>query len=194
MLAARGVRDASIYPCGVKKSAAGDEVTLSVQDDGRGADLAARTSGVGVSGMRERVEMFGETIPRRERAGCRPALRGASAGRGTHCMSGETVTVLLVDDHAVVREQATASCSSAAGNIRVIGEAANADDACARCQELAPQVVVMDIALPGVTGIEAMRRMLGQQYVTERKARQRQAARVSCSTSATAPQSWSKNR
>src|SRR5262249_7833848 len=41
------------------ESAAGDEVMLSVQDDGRGADLAARTSGFGLSGMRERVEMLG---------------------------------------------------------------------------------------------------------------------------------------
>jgi two-component system sensor histidine kinase UhpB len=41
------------------QSAAGDEVMLSVQDDGRGADLAAKTSGFGLSGMRERVEMLG---------------------------------------------------------------------------------------------------------------------------------------
>ena len=39
--------------------AAGDEVMLSVQDDGCGTDLAAGTSGFGLSGMRERVEMLG---------------------------------------------------------------------------------------------------------------------------------------
>ena len=44
------------------RSAAGDEVMLSVQDDGRGADLTARTSGFGLSGMRERVEMLGGTF------------------------------------------------------------------------------------------------------------------------------------
>ena len=71
----------------------------------------------------------------------------------------ETVTVLLVDDHAVVRE-GYRQLLERSGNIRVIGEAANAEDACTRCVELAPQVVVMDIALPGVSGIEAMRRML----------------------------------
>ena len=41
------------------KSASGDEVMLRVQDDGRGVDLAAATSGFGLSGMRERVEMLG---------------------------------------------------------------------------------------------------------------------------------------
>ncbi len=41
------------------RAAAGDEVMLSVQDDGRGADLSAGTLGFGLSGMRERVEMLG---------------------------------------------------------------------------------------------------------------------------------------
>jgi DNA-binding NarL/FixJ family response regulator len=76
-------------------------------------------------------------------------------------VSGETVTVLLVDDHAVVRE-GYRQLLERSGNIRVIGEAANAEDACASCAELAPQVVVMDIALPGASGIEAMRRMLAR--------------------------------
>ena len=80
-------------------------------------------------------------------------------------MSGETVTVLLVDDHAVVRE-GYRQLLERSGNIRVIGEAANADDALSRCAELEPQVVVMDIALPGVSGIEAMRRMLAQRAET----------------------------
>jgi glucose-6-phosphate-specific signal transduction histidine kinase len=41
------------------QSAAADEVMLRVQDDGRGVDLAARTLGFGLRGMRERVEMLG---------------------------------------------------------------------------------------------------------------------------------------
>jgi len=77
----------------------------------------------------------------------------------------ETVTVLLVDDHAVVRE-GYRQLLERSGDIRVIGEAGNADDACMRCAELAPHVVVIDIALPGVSGIEAMRRMLAQRAET----------------------------
>ena len=73
-------------------------------------------------------------------------------------MSDGTVTVLLVDDHAVVRE-GYRRLLERGGNIEVIGEADDADTAYAQFRALAPQVVVMDIALPGVSGVEAMRRM-----------------------------------
>lgn len=72
------------------------------------------------------------------------------------------VTVLLVDDHAVVRE-GYRRLLERRGDIVVVGEAANAEDAHKLFSELSPQVVVMDIAMPGVSGIEAMRRMLTQQ-------------------------------
>jgi DNA-binding NarL/FixJ family response regulator len=44
--------------------------------------------------------------------------------------------------------------------IQVVGEAADAAQACKLASSVEPQVVVMDIALPGVSGLEAMRRML----------------------------------
>ena len=44
--------------------------------------------------------------------------------------------------------------------IRVIGDASTAAEACERCLPLDTNVVMMDIALPGLSGIEAMRRML----------------------------------
>ena len=47
--------------------------------------------------------------------------------------------------------------------IRVIGDASNAAEASERCLALDPNVVVMDIALPGLSGIEAARRMLRDQ-------------------------------
>jgi len=75
------------------------------------------------------------------------------------------VTVLLVDDHAVVRE-GYRRLLERRGDIVVVGEAANAEEAHNLFSELSPQVVVMDIALPGVSGIEAMRRMLAQQPET----------------------------
>jgi DNA-binding NarL/FixJ family response regulator len=75
------------------------------------------------------------------------------------------ITVLLVDDHAVVREGYRRLLEKR-GDIAVIGEAANATEAHEQFAALAPQVVVMDIALPGVTGIEAMRRMLARQPET----------------------------
>jgi two-component system, NarL family, invasion response regulator UvrY len=69
------------------------------------------------------------------------------------------ITVLLVDDHAVVREGYRRLLERDA-TIEVVGEASNSAQAYERTMALAPEVVVMDIALPGVSGIEAMRRIL----------------------------------
>ncbi len=67
--------------------------------------------------------------------------------------------MLLVDDHAVVRE-GYRRLLERQGDIAVIGEAADAVAAHALFCRLGPQIVVMDITLPGTGGIEAMRRML----------------------------------
>lgn len=77
----------------------------------------------------------------------------------------DKVTVLLVDDHAVVREGYKRLLEKR-GDIVVIGEAANANEAHERFCALSPHVVVMDIALPGVSGVEAMRRMLAREPAT----------------------------
>lgn len=69
------------------------------------------------------------------------------------------VSVLLVDDHAVVRE-GYRRLLERHGNISVIGEAADAGTAHSLFCHLDPQIVVMDITLPGSSGIEAMQRML----------------------------------
>jgi DNA-binding NarL/FixJ family response regulator len=69
------------------------------------------------------------------------------------------VSVLLVDDHAVVRE-GYRRLLERHGDIAVIGEAADAATAHALFCSLNPQIVVMDITLPGTSGIEAMRLML----------------------------------
>jgi len=71
------------------------------------------------------------------------------------------ITVLLVDDHAVVREGYRRLLERDAG-IQVVGEAANSGEAYERAADLEPQVIVMDIALPGVSGIEATRRILAR--------------------------------
>jgi two-component system, NarL family, invasion response regulator UvrY len=72
------------------------------------------------------------------------------------------LSVFLVDDHSVVREGYRRLLERSSG-IRVIGEAANATDAYSEFQRLDPDVVVMDISLPGASGIEAMRRMLARE-------------------------------
>ncbi|MGH8302768.1 MAG: response regulator [Steroidobacteraceae bacterium] len=66
--------------------------------------------------------------------------------------------VLLVDDHAVVRTGFRLLLQARA-DIAVAGEAESGEAACQRYIELSPDVVVMDIAMPGMGGIEALRRI-----------------------------------
>jgi two-component system invasion response regulator UvrY len=68
---------------------------------------------------------------------------------------------LLADDHAVVREGYRRLLEES-GRITVVGEAASAAEAYQQFCALEPDVVVMDIALPGVSGIEGMRRILAR--------------------------------
>jgi DNA-binding NarL/FixJ family response regulator len=69
--------------------------------------------------------------------------------------------VLLVDDHAVVRE-GYRRLLERDDSLVVVGEAATAAEAM-RCDgELKPDVLVLDIALPGVSGIEVLRRILAR--------------------------------
>jgi two-component system, NarL family, invasion response regulator UvrY len=73
----------------------------------------------------------------------------------------QPISVFLVDDHSVVREGYRRLLERSDG-IHVVGEAANATDAYSEFQRLHPDVVVMDISLPGASGIEAMRHMLAR--------------------------------
>jgi DNA-binding NarL/FixJ family response regulator len=69
------------------------------------------------------------------------------------------ISVLLVDDHALVRRGFRRIIEDEQ-HISVIGEANDGDEAVRLAQELRPQVIVMDCALPGTNGLEATRRIL----------------------------------
>jgi DNA-binding NarL/FixJ family response regulator len=72
----------------------------------------------------------------------------------------DPISVLIVDDHAFYREGIRAMLQ-AERDIAVVGEAANGEEAIARTEALQPDVVLMDIKMPGgVNGIEATRRIL----------------------------------
>jgi DNA-binding NarL/FixJ family response regulator len=69
------------------------------------------------------------------------------------------IRVLLADDHAVVRDGLRALLDAAPG-IEVVGQAADGLEVIQLATELAPDVVVMDITMPRVNGIEATRRIV----------------------------------
>ncbi|MBE3576679.1 MAG: response regulator transcription factor [Limnochordales bacterium] len=74
-------------------------------------------------------------------------------------MSGKPpVTVLIVDDHELVRV-GLRSVLSRTDDIRVVGEAGSGEEALARIAELKPQVVLLDLRLPGMSGLETCRRI-----------------------------------
>ena len=72
------------------------------------------------------------------------------------------VRVLVVDDQTPFRRAATAVCSMTAG-FEVVGEAESGEQAVEIARETQPDVVLMDINLPGINGIEACRQILAAQ-------------------------------
>jgi two-component system, NarL family, response regulator NreC len=69
-----------------------------------------------------------------------------------------SVRVLLVDDYSVVRTGVRTVLSSVDG-VEVVGEAATADEALAQGTKLSPDIIFMDISIPGIGGIELTRRV-----------------------------------
>ena len=72
--------------------------------------------------------------------------------------SDRKIKVFLVDDHPVVRE-GVRSCLRHYDQVEVVGEAANGHEAIDRAKEFAPDIILMDLALPKVDGWEATKRL-----------------------------------
>jgi DNA-binding NarL/FixJ family response regulator len=69
-------------------------------------------------------------------------------------VSAGRIRVVIADDHGIVREGIRALLASA-GDMEVVGEACDGHEAIARCQELLPDVLLLDIAMPNLGGLEA---------------------------------------
>ena len=74
----------------------------------------------------------------------------------------DTIRVLVADDHAIVRKGICALLATEP-RIQVVGEARDGNDAIAAAQRLQPDVILMDIVMPGVDGLEATRRLASSQ-------------------------------
>jgi len=70
----------------------------------------------------------------------------------------EPITILIVDDHTIVR-QGVRTLLDLHPDLQVVGEAENAEAALPLVEELVPDVVLLDLLLPGMNGVEATRRI-----------------------------------
>jgi DNA-binding NarL/FixJ family response regulator len=71
----------------------------------------------------------------------------------------DKIRLLVADDHTLVR-QGLSALFVAVSDIEVVGEAADGDEVIARADELLPDVILMDVQMPGTHGIDAARRIL----------------------------------
>jgi two-component system invasion response regulator UvrY len=73
----------------------------------------------------------------------------------------ERIRVMLVDDHAVVR-MGFCLLLRATDDIEVVAEVGSGEEACRRYADVAPDVVVLDVAMPGIGGLQTLARLLAK--------------------------------
>ena len=178
-----GVQTASV----TLRRGPGDQVQIVVADNGVGFDPATVTSagagggGFGLFSIRERLKLVGgrlevESAPGQGSrftltvalgvppgagssvAAAAPAPVAAPASQGPSPTHGATIRVLVVDDHPVVR-RTLARMLGSEPDIQIVGEAANGVRAIELTLQLRPDVVLLDVSMPGMDGIEVTRRI-----------------------------------
>ena len=165
-----------------------DHIQIVVSDKGVGFDLTSlvpaenRETGLGLFSIRERLEHVGgqftvDSTPGRgtrvtlvapmprdrdahEAVAARPLEAIVSAPPATSSI-GRRIRVLLVDDHTIVRKGLMGLLKQE-DDIDVVAEAGNGREAIELAHRLHPNVVVMDLSLPGVNGVEATRRITAE--------------------------------
>ena len=136
---------------------------LLVDDDGRGFNESTleRRREDGHLGLRHSGRPGGRLRRHPDRA---VRARGRNAGPvgGTGAMtepSADSVRVLIADDHAIVRS-GLAQLVGTADDLVLVGSARDGDEAIDEAARLRPDVVLMDLSMPGTDGIEATRRIV----------------------------------
>ncbi|HEX2054863.1 MAG TPA: response regulator, partial [Nitrospiraceae bacterium] len=186
------VKHAKTDHAAVSVQSDGQNITIEISDAGQGFDTSALPNKLpsqsaaqfGLFSIRERMEALGgrfelESARGRGTRAClilpcgpqqsdsvAPISDGASsrAPGAVEIREGAT-RVLLVDDHAMVR-QGLRSILDGYRDLQVVAEAADGQEAVELAQLLSPDVVVMDVNLPKIDGVEATRLIKGQRPST----------------------------
>lgn len=137
---------------------------LVMSDDGFGFDMndfgrsLEDKRGLGLMGMKERVELLGGSCVIDSEVGRGTRIHvEVPLERATRAMA-EKIRVMLVDDHTILREGIRALLSLSK-DIETVGEAGDGQEGLEKVAELLPDVVLMDIAMPRLDGLEATRRI-----------------------------------
>jgi len=170
-------KNASIALCTSNNS-----LVLSVSDQGKGFDPSilnniGKSSGLGLLSIRERTSLMGGnlSIETAIDQGCHitlilPLITNIDKPKDTQlskvpsmiddnfCNSPETIRVLFADDHKVIRQGIIQFIAGKPG-IQCIGEAANGFEAVELARQLLPDLIVMDVSMPLMDGIEATQRI-----------------------------------
>ncbi len=88
------------------------------------------------------------------------------AKRGSHVNVADVIRILVVDDHALFRDGLVRALK-AEPDLEIVGESPDGLDAIERAADLQPDVILMDVRMPGATGIEATRRIRSAQPSTK---------------------------
>ena len=133
-----------------------DQVTLTIQDNGTGFSREQPGSnGIGLAGLRERITIAGGalTISSTPKRG---TILSAQFPWPSDVLAGEVIMirVLIAEDHLMVRAGIRALLEKA-GDIHVMGEASNGQEAIEMTEALKPDVLIMDIMMPRMNGIQA---------------------------------------